>query len=88
MANKVVALLVMCLVVVAAVQLPSASANEHDGDATAHEDDNFSSCFKICHKDCTHAGAPNTLCEMKCDGDCFNKGVKDQLSELQVNVFE
>ncbi|OMO80785.1 Pollen allergen ole e 6 [Corchorus capsularis] len=88
MAKKVVALLVMCLVVVAAVQLPSASALDQDGFATAHEDDKFSSCFKICHKECTNAGAPNTLCEMKCDGECFSKGVKDKLPNIQYGLIQ
>lgn len=63
MANKLVAVFLMCVVVVAAVHLSPVAADEK---ASAIWKD----CFKHCEKDCLHAGTGYTNCEMKCDSEC------------------
>ncbi|EEF41197.1 conserved hypothetical protein [Ricinus communis] len=71
--NKVAALLVMCLVLVAAVELlPQAGA------------DKFASCFNNCEQECKASGQGQTFCEMKCDTDCFNKDVAGNLSPMNL----
>ncbi|KAI5580231.1 hypothetical protein POPTR_008G155600v4 [Populus trichocarpa] len=67
MTNKVAALLVLCLVLVAAVELPKAAA------------DAYGSCFNTCEQECRIGGQGQTFCEMKCDTDCFNKDVGAKL---------
>ncbi|CAK7327090.1 unnamed protein product [Dovyalis caffra] len=67
MANKVAALLVLCLVLVAAVELPKAAA------------DQFGSCFSTCEQECRSGGKGQTFCEMKCDTDCFDKEIGAKL---------
>ncbi|KAK9288591.1 hypothetical protein L1049_017050 [Liquidambar formosana] len=64
MANKVAALLALCLVLVASVQLRETEATE----AT-----NFASCFTSCYDECKAEGYGFTHCEMKCDTDCGNQ---------------
>ena len=59
MANKVAALLAMCLAVMATVQLPSGAAAEEDA---------FTTSFRGCQDECQNSGGSNTKCEMKlCD---------------------
>ncbi|TXG72093.1 hypothetical protein EZV62_000672 [Acer yangbiense] len=53
-------MLVLCLVFVAAVQVPKVHADVY-GDC-------LPDCLKACEKDNGY-----TFCEMKCDTDCFNK---------------
>ncbi|KAG6759333.1 hypothetical protein NC652_025321 [Populus alba x Populus x berolinensis] len=67
MAYKVAALLVLCLVLVAAVELPKAAG------------DQFGSCFNTCEQQCKADGQGQTFCEMKCDTDCFDKEVAGKL---------
>ncbi|KAL9352871.1 hypothetical protein Peur_055551 [Populus x canadensis] len=67
MAYKVAALLVLCLVLVAAVELPKAAA------------DKFGSCFNTCEQQCKADGQGQTFCEMKCDTDCFDEEVAGKL---------
>lgn len=66
MANKVAALLALCLVLVASVQLRETEATE----ATFP---GYTSCFTSCHDECVAAGNGFTHCEMKCDADCANQ---------------
>ncbi|KAL5852762.1 hypothetical protein ACOSQ3_007880 [Xanthoceras sorbifolium] len=72
MSSKIatVALLVMCLVFVAAKipHVPKVEADVH-GDC-------FSPCLEKCDSD---GGQGYTFCEMKCDTDCFNKDVAAKL---------
>ncbi|KAJ4843440.1 hypothetical protein Tsubulata_049703 [Turnera subulata] len=67
MASKVVALLVVCLVFFAAVQIPQASAETWDA------------CMPDCEEKCKAAGNGQTFCEMKCDTDCFDKEINAKL---------
>ena len=69
MAYKVAALLVLCLVLVAAVELPKAAA------------DQFGSCFNTCEQQCKADGQGQTFCEMKCDADCLAKQTFGKLRE-------
>jgi hypothetical protein len=66
MANKFVAVFLMCIVVVAAFSIHEAKAGEYD-------DEKFKACFNTCHKECSDEGNGYTFCEMKCDTDCGNK---------------
>ncbi|KAI4301228.1 hypothetical protein L6164_034525 [Bauhinia variegata] len=63
MANKLVAVFVVCIVVIAALQLPAAQAHE----------DQFKHCFSKCVEDCRKGDDGETNCEIKCDGDCDAK---------------
>ncbi|KAG5236593.1 MAJOR POLLEN ALLERGEN OLE E 6-LIKE [Salix viminalis] len=67
MENKVAALLVLCLVLVSAAELPGAAA------------DQFGSCFNDCEQQCKAGGQGQTFCEMKCDTDCFDKEIDGKL---------
>ncbi|KAK2647061.1 hypothetical protein Ddye_022256 [Dipteronia dyeriana] len=70
MAKFAAALLVLCLVFVAAVQVPQVQATDVYGD-----------CLRGCLKECMkHNGY--TFCEMKCDTDCFNKEIEAKLLSL------
>ncbi|XP_038713534.1 major pollen allergen Ole e 6-like [Tripterygium wilfordii] len=71
-ANKLFAVFVMCIVVVAAMQLRQAEAT--DGDSK------FKDCFTSCEKECMDDGHGNTFCEMKCDSDCGAKEIADKLN--------
>lgn len=64
MANKFVAVFLMCIVVVAAFSLQEAKAAELD---------KFKGCFSNCGKGCLGEGNGNTFCEKKCDNDCSEK---------------
>ncbi|KAF5736885.1 hypothetical protein HS088_TW14G01040 [Tripterygium wilfordii] len=68
MANKLAALLVLCLVLVAAVGVPKANADE------------FADCFNSCEKECKTEGNGHTTCEMKCDTDCSDKAFAAKLN--------
>ncbi|XP_038692229.1 major pollen allergen Ole e 6-like isoform X2 [Tripterygium wilfordii] len=71
-ANKLFAVFVMCIVVVAAMQLRQVEAAETDF--------KFKDCFNTCEKECIDGGQGNTFCEMKCDADCGTKEVADKLN--------
>ncbi|KAK6925060.1 Pollen allergen ole e 6 [Dillenia turbinata] len=69
MAKKLIAVFLMCVVVVAAMQLTEAQSSE----------EKFRSCFNDCEKKCMGFGHGNSFCEMKCDADCTAKEVADKL---------
>ncbi|KDP44441.1 hypothetical protein JCGZ_16274 [Jatropha curcas] len=73
MANKVAAVLVMCLVVVTLFELPMQA-----------EGDKFGSCFNNCEKECIAGGMSQSDCEMKCDTDCFNKDVAARVEAAEL----
>ena len=64
MANKFVAVFLMCIVVVAAFSLQEAKAAEVD---------TFKGCFTGCKNGCSGEGNSNTFCETKCDNECDEK---------------
>ncbi|KAG7967532.1 hypothetical protein I3843_08G104300, partial [Carya illinoinensis] len=64
MANKFVAVFLMCTVVVVAFSL------NHEVEAT---EDLYGSCFNTCQKGCVKDGNGNTFCEIKCDSECTAK---------------
>lgn len=66
MANKIAALLVMCLVLVAAVEVTQAT-------------DVYGKCFTGCREECQLGGKGQTFCEMKCDTDCFDHEVAGKI---------
>lgn len=76
---KFTALMVLCLVVLAAV------VEGHDGHSTevlghAHHDV-YGACLPACLKTCEAVpGQGRSFCEMKCDTDCFNEDVKFRLA--------
>ncbi|WRX09767.1 Pollen allergen ole e 6 - like 1 [Theobroma cacao] len=73
MANKFVAVFLVCIVVAATMCLREVEADE----------DRFSSCFRNCQRDCRNDGHGNTFCEMKCDADC---GAKEVAAKLNINI--
>ncbi|KAG6573087.1 Major pollen allergen Ole e 6, partial [Cucurbita argyrosperma subsp. sororia] len=83
MANKMIAMLLMCTLVVAALQLPAAATAATDADivevAEAKFDAKFRSCYRHCEKECIDNGSSQSFCEVKCDEDCGDKEVADKL---------
>ncbi|KAK3190090.1 hypothetical protein Dsin_029651 [Dipteronia sinensis] len=75
MAKFAAALLVLCLVFVAAVQVPQVHAVDVYGDC-------LPGCLKACVKDNGY-----TFCEMKCDTDCFNKEIEIQVPKVHADVY-
>ncbi|KAH7573817.1 hypothetical protein ACOSQ2_007982 [Xanthoceras sorbifolium] len=71
MAKFVAALLVLCLVFVAAVQVPEVQATR----------DVYGECLPECLKGCEKDNG-YTFCEMKCDTDCFNNDIASKLQKL------
>ncbi|KAK6940789.1 Pollen allergen ole e 6 [Dillenia turbinata] len=69
MARKLVAVFLVCIVVVAAMQFTDA----------LNADEKFRSCFNTCEEECKAHGEGNSFCEMKCDADCTAKEVADKL---------
>ncbi|KAJ4722502.1 major pollen allergen Ole e 6-like [Melia azedarach] len=62
MASKVAAMLVICLVLVAAVeQLPTASAGDDK-------------CFKDCERECMDNANGEDICQMQCEAQCNESG--------------
>lgn len=61
MANKIIAVFLMCIVV--------ATTTMNLSEATML-DDEFKLCFNNCEQECKGQGHGNTYCEMKCDTDC------------------
>ena len=85
MANKMIAMLFMCTLVVAALQLPAAATTTAtDADivevAEAKFDAKFRSCYRHCEKECIDNGSGQSFCEVKCDEDCGDKEVAGNLS--------
>lgn len=73
MANKLVAVFLMCIVVAVALNVHAAEA------AT---DEKFKACFNTCHRECTADAHGSTFCEIKCDGDCTAKEVAGTLRHI------
>ncbi|KAL5782655.1 hypothetical protein ACOSP7_007684 [Xanthoceras sorbifolium] len=71
MAKFAAALLVLCLVFVAAVQVPEVQATR----------DVYGECLPECLKGCEKDNG-YTFCEMKCDTDCFNNDIASKLQKL------
>lgn len=65
MANKLVALFLMCIVVVAAFSLHEATPQA--------DKDKFKSCFDTCKTECITETNHNSLCEVKCENECEDK---------------
>lgn len=63
MAKNFVAVFLVCIVILSAFNL-------HDVEAANELDEKYKSCFNSCHKPCTEEGNGNSLCEVKCDGEC------------------
>lgn len=66
MAKKLFAVFVMCLIVLAAVNV--ATAHDYQGD--------YQNCYKDCEKECEYEGNGYTFCEMKCDTNCAQLELK------------
>jgi hypothetical protein len=66
MANKLVALFLMCIVVVAAFSL-------HEATPLQADDAKFESCFNTCKKECLDKENGETFCETKCSNECGDK---------------
>lgn len=84
MANKFAALLVICIVFVAAVQLPTTNAAAAPAPAPVPDPAPsaafYTNCLAECVKNCEKSGNGRTICEMRCDTDCFNKDLAGMIS--------
>lgn len=69
------ALVVMCIVVVAAVQLRPAEGLIGD---------EYAACFHDCHKKCQDEGLGSTFCEMRCDTECVAKETAGMFVTFQI----
>ncbi|CAK9323942.1 unnamed protein product [Citrullus colocynthis] len=79
MAKKMIAVFLMFIVVVAALQF--ATANEDE--VTKYEakfDAKYKSCYETCEKECLENGNGQSFCEVKCDEDCDEKETADKLN--------
>ncbi|CAI9107798.1 OLC1v1007245C1 [Oldenlandia corymbosa var. corymbosa] len=75
MAKQFVAVLILCIVVAATVQIEKTQAEGVE--------EKFKECYDNCHKSCFNQnGNGYTFCEMKCDADCGEKQIKASLDEL------
>ncbi|XP_018814700.1 major pollen allergen Ole e 6-like [Juglans regia] len=70
MANKFVAVFLMCIVVVAAFSL------HQEVEATG---DSYKSCFTPCNADCKKKGNGGTFCEIDCDNSCTAAEAEEKL---------
>lgn len=73
MAKKFVAVLLLCIVVVAATMCVQQA---HAGD----DGQRYKTCFESCEKECKAGGATNSHCEVKCDEDCMTKEAAAKLN--------
>ncbi|KAM7527205.1 hypothetical protein LguiB_030615 [Lonicera macranthoides] len=72
MAKKLFVVFVMCLIVLAAVNV--ATAQDDQGD--------YQNCYKDCGKQCEYEGNGYTFCEMKCDANCAQLELKAKMSRM------
>ncbi|CAL5432989.1 unnamed protein product [Camellia sinensis] len=72
MGKQFIAVFVMCMVVVAAMQVREADAAMGDV---------YKECYAQCTKDC-NAENGYTFCEMKCDAQCGTKEVTEAASQM------
>lgn len=80
-----IALFLMCIVVVAALQF--ANANKEDvAKYEAKFDAKYKSCFETCEKECLRYGSGQSYCEVKCDEDCDEKEAAGTLSSLYLSL--
>ncbi|XP_008235389.1 PREDICTED: major pollen allergen Ole e 6-like [Prunus mume] len=78
MAKKLVAVFLMLVVVVAALHIREAEAE--DGD---HKE--YKECFGNCLKECEDGDAHGqTYCEMSCDTECASKESAERLKNIKV----
>ncbi|KAI3423239.1 uncharacterized protein J3R85_011202 [Psidium guajava] len=70
MANKLVAVFLMCVVLAGAMHMREAEA----------ADETFKSCFTACYDGCKADGHGFTFCEVKCDTECSEKEVAAKLN--------
>lgn len=75
MANKLVSVFLMCIVVMAALHIPQAAADE------------YKTCYERCNQDCRGEGNGQTFCEMKCDSDCVEKVAAGESTFSHFSVF-
>lgn len=73
MAQKFVAAFLICMVVLAAVQVQQTQAAAEV----------YKACYKSCERDCESGGQGYTFCEMKCDTDCAAKEVAAKLEKIK-----
>ncbi|KAL3717442.1 hypothetical protein ACJRO7_008948 [Eucalyptus globulus] len=70
MANKLVAVFLMCIVLAGAMYVREAEATK----------ESFKSCFTACHDGCKAEGHGFSFCEVKCDTDCTDKEIAETLN--------
>ncbi|KAL5702237.1 hypothetical protein ACHQM5_027478 [Ranunculus cassubicifolius] len=69
MANKVVALFVVCMVLAATISVQAAYPDPDEA--------RFVQCFNNCLSECKSTGGGHTDCEIKCDEECSDKELEE-----------
>ena len=77
MAKKIVSVFLMFIMVLAALQIQQAAA-----------DDGYKSCFEKCSEECQSQGNGGTFCEMKCDTDCVQKIGAGKFMHISIDLTE
>ncbi|XP_038906482.1 major pollen allergen Ole e 6-like [Benincasa hispida] len=77
MAKKIIAMFLMCIVVMGALQF--GTANEEVDKYEAKFEAKYKSCYETCEKECLQNSNGQSFCEVKCDEDCDEKEVADKL---------
>ncbi|CAK9328716.1 unnamed protein product [Citrullus colocynthis] len=72
--KMMIAVLLMCIVVVAIANKEEVEKYEAKFDAK------YKSCYETCEKECLQSGNGQSFCEVKCDEDCDEKETADKLN--------
>ena len=72
MAQKIVAVFLMCIVVLAVVRVQAEKEDHGEGPAAQA----YKTCINDCEEKCRAEGGGYTFCEMKCDEDCADEELK------------
>ncbi|CAK9328717.1 unnamed protein product [Citrullus colocynthis] len=77
--KNMIAMILMCILVVAALQFSTANGEEKVDKYEAKFEAKYKSCYQTCEKECLHSGNGQSFCEVKCDEDCDKKETADKL---------
>ncbi|KAA0039793.1 carotenoid cleavage dioxygenase 7 [Cucumis melo var. makuwa] len=81
MAKKMMGVsLLICIVVMAALEFSIANGEEKKDEYESKFDARYRSCYESCEKECLkNSNNGKSFCEVKCDEDCDEKEVADKL---------
>lgn len=82
MAKKMIAVLLVCIVVVGALQVSSATESAKEAKYEAKFENEYRLCYEKCEKECLEKGNGQSFCEVKCDEDCGEKEAAGMFSSF------